>query len=387
MFDSLSWKIYLIFYIIISLLYLWYRFILLAYEEYRNKKIYTYNNNVSIIIPCFNEKPELLEQCIKSILQCKEINQIILIDDLSTNKETIKKEIELKDKYNITLLKNKYKKGKRGSQVTAFKYIINDIVVLTDSDTIFYKDTITELIKPYSDKSIGATTGFILPLNRNKNILTKLQYIQYWIGLNIGRKSISSFGVVTCCSGAVASYRKEILIKNKDEYLNQTFLNKECNNGDDRVLTRFALRNYKVAYCEKAIVETDVPETLFKYLKQQLRWKRGFIRESLLTLKENYKTNKILSFEVVMSLFIPLLSLAIRTFYIILCFISLPFAISFIISVILLSYIRNIFLIFFSKDKKVNYLLIPYTLMSEFILYWLYFIALFNLTNKEWGTR
>ena len=52
--------------------------------------------------------------------------------------------------------------------------------------------------------------------------------------------------------------------------------------GDDRSLTNFVLKKWGVVYCQKAIATTIVPEKFSIYLKQQLRWKKSWVREGLL---------------------------------------------------------------------------------------------------------
>ena len=62
----------------------------------------------------------------------------------------------------------------------------------------------------------------------------------------------------------------------------QTFFGSPATFGDDRALTNRVLRDWRVLYASDAISHTAVPATLRQFLRQQLRWKRAWTRESLI---------------------------------------------------------------------------------------------------------
>jgi hyaluronan synthase len=64
-----------------------------------------------------------------------------------------------------------------------------------------------------------------------------------------------------------------------DQWLHQRFLGHYCTFGDDRSLTNYLLRHYRVLYDDEALATTIVPEHWGKYVRQQCRWKRSWIRE------------------------------------------------------------------------------------------------------------
>src|SRR3989344_7061716 len=78
--------VYIRFYVFLILLYLWYRFILRFISEIKSRKNYPeYNAKTSIIVPVYNEKKYLLELCAESLVKAYGNNEIIFIDDCSTN--------------------------------------------------------------------------------------------------------------------------------------------------------------------------------------------------------------------------------------------------------------------------------------------------------------
>ena len=67
------------------------------------------------------------------------------------------------------------------------------------------------------------------------------------------------------------------------QWLSQTFLGIKRTFGDDRGLTNLILRDgLETIYVPVARASTIVPETLSKYIRQQIRWRRSFIIEAII---------------------------------------------------------------------------------------------------------
>ena len=103
-------------------------------------------NQISIIIPCYNEI-KFLETIVKRVLKNKIRNkQIIIVDDFSIDgtKELLKKKIEpLVDK----VIYHKKNMGKGACIRSAVKYIKGDIVIIQDADLEYNPLDHTKLIK------------------------------------------------------------------------------------------------------------------------------------------------------------------------------------------------------------------------------------------------
>lgn len=382
-----SFSFFITFYVYLVITYLWYRFILRFVSDIKSKKEYPpYNAKVSVIIPIYNEQPYLLELCVDSLMKAKGEKELILADDCSTN-NTLSIIKKLKKKYpELIAIHLKKNQGKRHAQYYALKYATGDIIVTVDSDTVIEENTILELIKPFNDPNVGATTGNARLFNREKNLLTKMVDARYKNAFTFERQGLSAFGIVTCCCGAISAYRKEVFNNLKDVYINQKFLGKNCTYGDDRHLTNlFIKKGYKIAYVNNAIAYTDSPTSYKQYIIQQLRWKKSFIRESLLILPYSLKNNKLLAGEILMTMTIPLLSLVSRVLIIYLAIVSPLILIPLVFSIAFMAFIRNMLLFF--EDPKVAVYSIPFALFYELVLYWLYWVALFTLFDTGWGNR
>ena len=372
---------YTLIYVGISMFYLIWRYIfilIIADDNYKE-----YKANTSTIIPVYNEDKDNLRKCIKSAVK-EENNEVIVIDDGSTNgiQSYIK---ELSNKLNFKAIYFKKNKGKRHAQYAGIMAAKGEIIVTLDSDTVLEKGAIKELIKPFNDKAVAATTGNCCVLNEKESWLTRLIAARYYTAFNLERYYQGKLNIVSCCSGVLSAYRREYVMPILDEYLNTKFLGKKLTYGDDRHLTMLLLKNYKIKYCGNAIAYTAVPKTLKAYCRQQKRWKCSFLLYSILSFKFMFKRSKALSIDTILTLSLPFLSLIARINMYYLIILS-PFLILYYIAIVaFMAIIRNLFLVF--NNRKYLAYNIGYGFLHEICIYWIIFVSLFTLRDRGWGTR
>src|SRR3569623_1442790 len=118
-----------------------------------------------------------------------------------------------------------------------------------------------------------------------------MQTLRYYIAFKVYKAAESIFGIVTCCPGCCSAYRRVYLMEFLDEWLHQKFFGAECTFGDDRSLPNFMLRKYLATYSPEAKAHTVVPEDFGKYVKQQQRWKKSWIRETFIAASFIWKKN------------------------------------------------------------------------------------------------
>lgn len=124
----------------------------------------------------------------------------------------------------------------------------------------------------------------MLAANRSRNLLTRLIDLRYQNAFLGERVAYSRLGSVLCACGSLALYRGDTVRKYLDDFLGQRFLGLPCTFGDDRRLTYYCLLEGKSLIVPTAVARTDVPQKLRKYLVQQCRWTKSFIREGVLLL-------------------------------------------------------------------------------------------------------
>jgi len=123
------------------------------------------------------------------------------------------------------------------------------------------------------------------------------------------------------------------------------------------------------------------------FLRQQRRWKRGYIRESIYTLSYAWRNKKMLFLQILLwDLTAPFLSLGLRLGLVV----TAVHAPKFLLTVILPSWVvmmlaRYVFVPLRARDKVFGLFL--YMLFYETCLYWLNIWALFTVKNRSWVTR
>lgn len=346
-----------------------------------------------IIVPSFNEDPEILKRCLISCLKSRFSGKLIisLVDDCSTkNREGLAVIYQWAQREGIEVILKTKNEGKRRAQHWVFAKYKNtvDYYITIDSDTLLDPNAISILISELiEDKSLGANTGEVLALNNDSNILTNLINSRYWLAFNIERGAQSLFKTVSCCSGPLSVYRADLINKVKDKYISQHFLGVECTYGDDRHLTNLILgTGHKVTYNPHAKALTEVPEKVPQYMKQQLRWSKSFYREVLYTPFIKRKSI-YLCFDLFCQAVLPILLLVCLTGSLFEAATYSPnYMMNYFWWFILIAIVRTGPGICWAQNKDFIYFPL-YGVLHIFLLMPLRFYALATLKDSRWGTR
>jgi hyaluronan synthase len=389
--SAAFWERFTFAYLLVLILYTWYLFALLFLNDLRPRRYPLYEGEkIAVIIPCFNESPELVEHSIRTVLAASGRKQVIVVDDGSRN-GVRGYLVELAHQTGITVHFFDRNRGKREALHYAVTELLDDdvdFVVTIDSDTALQPDALLRVVEPLKSPGIGASTGNVLLLNEEQNLLTRMIGAYYWVGLNIYKQAQSVIRSVVCCSGCLAAYRAPLLREIIDEFAGQRFLGEPCTHSEDRHLTNLVLRRgYDVVYVGEAVSWTETPATLRGFVRQQRRWKRGFIRESIYTLSYAWGKKRLLFLQILFwDLTAPFLSFGLRVGLIVTAVHDPRLVLTAILpSWIVLMLVRYIFVPLRARQKLPGLFL--YMLFYEVCLYWLNLWALFTVKNKSWVTR
>lgn len=365
------------------------------------------NKKVAVVIPSYNESGEAIRNTINSILaQDYPIYEIYFVDDGSKDQSAyrtvlqMKRELESVNKEvaatvegssslpipNLIVHRLEKNSGKRHAQLWAFRKTKADFIVTVDSDGDLFPNAVKELLIPFNDKKVMATTGHVNIRNRKENLLTRLIDMRYDNAFRVERAAQSVTGNVLVCSGPLSCYRIEVIKENIDHYGNQMFLGEKVQFGDDRCLTNYSILKGKTIYQSTARCITDAPSTLRQFIKQQLRWNKSFFRESLISLRTGLKKPQVLVWTVLeMSLWILFGLSLILSFIFKVSSVGFILAIYYFAYISLSAYARNVFYLF---KHPITFLLAPvYGIIHLTMLFPLRFWALLTIKSNGWGTR
>lgn len=244
----------------------------------------------TVIVPAYNEG-EMVYKTLKSLadsLYPANKLQIITIDDGSkddTWKWMQKAKAELGNR--ITICQQPKNMGKRTALHRAFLEGIGEIFVTVDSDSLVKKNTLRNLVSPFViNKSCGAVAGNVMVLNTESGLIPKMLNVSFAFSFEFIRSAQSVLGSVLCTPGALAAYRKTAVMNCLNDWVNQEFMGKKTDIGEDRAMTNMILKQgYEVVFQKNAEVYTNIPEKYNNLRKMFTRWERSNVRENIMLTK------------------------------------------------------------------------------------------------------
>lgn len=357
-----------------------------------------YTPGVSIVIPCFNEEKWIKQTIVGCINQNYPIDklEVIIVDDCSNDNsvEKIKEIVEELYKNERFEVEKRLKYflqpqnlGKREALCTGVINSKHELVVFVDSDSFLDPFAIINLVQPFKDPKMGGVSGRTDVANTFTNILTKMQSVRYYIAFRIMKAAEGYFDSVTCLSGPLSCYKKEIVLENMEEWRNQKFLGNRATFGDDRSMTNFILKKYRTTYQDTAICSTIVPNEYKVFLKQQMRWKRSWLRESIIAGKFMWKKEPFMSIFFYTGLLVPILAPVVVIYNLIYVpLIHDVFPTTFLIGLLLMSLMMSFSQMFFRKSTTWIFGLV-FCIFYEAVLLWQMPIAWLTFWKSTWGTR
>jgi cellulose synthase/poly-beta-1,6-N-acetylglucosamine synthase-like glycosyltransferase len=255
----------------------------------RVEKDYTLEPTVSILLPCYNEGPDVYES-IQTICACdypQEKFDVIATDDCSVDNSfewIVKAEQDFPGR--VRARRNPCNLGKSKTLIGALHESKSDIVIVIDSDCIFAKDTIRELVSCFRDPKMGIVGGKVGVRNPNDNILTQAQTFVYYMAFDLWKAPENWTRTVTCVGGYLLAIRRHLFERLEPTVLNRNWFGEHIIEGEDRFITHHALlAGYHTYINTDAQCWTKVPTRFPQFFKQQIRWRKSGIRDLFMTLK------------------------------------------------------------------------------------------------------
>ena len=354
---------------------------------------------VTVIIPCFNEEEWIDRTIISCVNQDYPIDnlEVIVIDDCSNDnsykviQETVERIHKEGERFNtkerVKYFKQPKNMGKRDALALGAKVARHELVVFVDSDSFLEPVAIRNLVQPFQDPKMGGVTGRTDVENKYTNGLTKMQTVRYYIAFRVMKAAEAYFDSATCLSGPISCYRKDLVLENLDAWLNQKFLGHPATFGDDRSLTNFILKTHRTSYQDTAICSTIVPTKYDQFLKQQMRWKRSWLRESLIAAKYIWKKEPFMSLFFYMGLVVPIAAPIIVIYnFIYVPIVNSVFPTTFLLGLLLMAFLMSFADLFYKRSSLWFYGML-FCLFYEGVLLWQMPIAWFTFWKSTWGTR
>ncbi|MFM0321090.1 glycosyltransferase family 2 protein [Caballeronia glebae] len=271
-------------------------------------KDYSYQPNVSVLLPCFNEGMHVfktIESIIASNYPSEKI-EVIAVDDCSADDSFAWLQRAAAKWQNVQAHRNEVNSGKHHSLSRALAHSNGEIIICIDSDCIFDRDAVRELTSCLIDKSIGAVGGRVGINNTRRNVLTQCQTLVYYYAFQIMKMSQNWARNVTCISGCLFAVRREHFKAIEDQVKSRNWFGIGVRDGEDRYMTHLLLLKGLKTYIDiTAQCWTPAPDNFRQLFMQQLRWRRSGLRDLFWTLRTFWPNLRILHPLTMVNMLIP----------------------------------------------------------------------------------
>ena len=319
--------------------------LLITYTRYKDpyinadNLIHRYDSKplITIVVPVKNEEENIrrcIQSCIDSTYSSK---QIIVVNDGSTDQTPRILDQMHREYPNLHIIHLSKSIGKKQAIEMATEIAKGEIYVFMDSDCNMANDAVENAVKIFlSDRTIGAVTAHgRVRGGENGSTLEKLQDVWYDGQYRIIKGMESSFSSLTCCSGAFTAFRRAAVQPHMHAWAHDRFLGDEFKFATDRRLTAYVLGamppsdkksdndetpkadtysyvsllstgkddfetmrrssdpdivvedksryRWKLKYSPHVRVYIGPPETFPSLIRQQIRWRKSFIRSIFAT--------------------------------------------------------------------------------------------------------
>jgi cellulose synthase/poly-beta-1,6-N-acetylglucosamine synthase-like glycosyltransferase len=219
---------------------------------------------ISILIPCHNEE-KTIERCVRSCLeQTRPADQIIVIDDGSTDNSA-----KILESFGslIALIKLAKNTGNKSYvQQMGLSFVRGEIFISTDADTILESHFLQHIEKDFSDPKVVAVAGYVK--STKFNWLTAVRELDYLIGQEVHKTAQSHINFLVVIPGCAGAFRTQVF---RDHIL----FDHDTLTEDLDFTYKINEQNYRLVFDKEAIVYTQDPADLHSYINQMRRWYGG----------------------------------------------------------------------------------------------------------------
>jgi cellulose synthase/poly-beta-1,6-N-acetylglucosamine synthase-like glycosyltransferase len=213
---------------------------LLAKAWQKREEFFETSPQITVLIPAYNEEKYIAEK-LENTLQLdypRDKLQILVAADGSSDGTP-----EIVTSYASKGVELGYiadRNGKMAAIIRAMEFVRGEIVVLSDANNMYDKSAIRELILPFSDPKVGATTGAKLIIEDGRD-LSSAEGL-YWKYESAIKNSESRIDSCVSSVGEILAIRRSVFAAPKEKIIND----------DHYIILDILRRGYRVIYTPRA---------------------------------------------------------------------------------------------------------------------------------------
>lgn len=356
---------------------------------YRTPKDAGFMPTVTLVIAAKNEQDNIAEtiECCFNSYYPPSLMEVIAVDDGSTDDTWSVLQDMKREHPNLRPFRFETNKGKRHAMALGAVEARGDVLVYVDSDSFPEPEALYRLVQPFADARVGAVSGHVLAVVEKDNFISKMESVRYYVSHRIMKAAESVFGSVTCCPGAFSAYRRDAVLRVLDVWLGQRFLGTAATFGDDRSLTNYILQKHRVVFHDRAFCHTYVPDSWGKFIRQQLRWKKSWMRETTVAARLMVRKNPLAALSYYAGVVLTLLStvVAVRALVVMPLFFAMaPWS---YLGGLLMVYLLFCLLFAYFTDQPHWHYGMAFAALYLFFFTFQNYYAMLTVNRNHWGTR
>lgn len=226
----------------------------------------SYEPAISVMIPTFNEEIAIrrkLDNLMESNYP-KERISLIIIDGASKDRtiELVQKWSEEHPQTKIRIVRQGRRSGMVNGLNEGLKYADAELVVKTDADCLWLKDSLRNAIKYIADPRVGSVAGVhIIDASRQTySVRTERTYRRFYSLLRVGESKL--YGTVL--------YEGELMVVRR-ELLETVGFDEEIGGDDVPMALRMAERGFRAITAEDSYFVEQTPYSWSEKLRQKVR--------------------------------------------------------------------------------------------------------------------
>jgi len=246
----------------------------IAYEIWKRRalrRLAPFRERVSVVVPAYNEE-RTIRVAVETLLESEYPDlEVIVVDDGSQD-GTADRLLDLHQQGRIRLIRQQ-NAGKAAALNAGIAAATGEVVLYTDADSLFLRETVAKTVRWFADPSVDAVCGNDVPL-RARTGLQKLLAVTTHIGTGYVRRALSVIGCLPIISGNLGAVRRRVL----DEIggFRQLW-------GEDLEITwRLHRHRKRIVFDPEPVVLADCPATFAALWKQRVRWMRSYLKVAAL---------------------------------------------------------------------------------------------------------
>jgi cellulose synthase/poly-beta-1,6-N-acetylglucosamine synthase-like glycosyltransferase len=145
-----------------------------------------------------------------------------------------------------------------------------DVIAVVDADNVPEADFLTNAAAYFSDSSVAAVQGMTRSINRDENIITKIEAYEDEAWFKVYMRGKDALGLFVPLTGSCGFIRKDVL--------------RELHGWDEgsiaedvELAARLVKRGLAIRYAPEILSWQESPSTVTRLARQKTRWFRGYV--------------------------------------------------------------------------------------------------------------